>query len=149
MNASIRNGLLASMALLALAATRPQTVDAASLHGAIAYSSSTGAYGTGTGWSAASAENQALYECRQRGGGCQVSLRFQNAWGALAVSSNGYIGTGTGYNTANPSNGEYIAKRYAMQFCKSFGGTNCRVVTARSAVSVRIDNGTNLIPASN
>jgi hypothetical protein len=149
MNTSIRKGLLASMAVLSLAVATPGTVDAASLHGAIAYSPTTGSYGTGTGWSAASAESQALYECRQHGGGCQVSLRFQNVWGALAVSSNGYIGTGTGYNTANPSNGEYIAKRYAMQYCKSFGGTNCRVVTTRSAVSVQIDNGPNLIPASN
>ena len=52
MNTSIRNGFLASIAALSLAAALPQAVDAASLHGAIAYSPTTGSYGTGTGWSA-------------------------------------------------------------------------------------------------
>ena len=149
MNASIRNLLLTSMTAFTLAAAIPQTVDAASRQGAIAYSSTTGVYGTGSDWSASSAEAQALNACRQQGAGCKIVLRFQNVWGALAVSSNGYFGTGTGYGKANPSNGEYIAKRYALQYCKSFGGRDCRVVTTRSAVSVQIDNGTNLIPASN
>ena len=42
----IGKGLLASMAVLSLAAAIPQTVDAASLHGAIAYSPTTGSYGS-------------------------------------------------------------------------------------------------------
>ena len=46
MNTSIGKGLLAAMAVLSLAAAIPQTVDAASLHGAIAYSPTTGSYGS-------------------------------------------------------------------------------------------------------
>lgn len=60
-------------------------------YGAIAYSTSTGAHGYSYDYgSQYDAEQRALNECYQYGGGCQVATWFRNACGALAVGPNGW-----------------------------------------------------------
>ncbi|MCY0095088.1 DUF4189 domain-containing protein [Hoeflea ulvae] len=59
--------------------------------GAIAFSQSSGAYGTSYDYSSRrDAENRAMTECRTRSRGCKVAIWFRNACGAVATGANGW-----------------------------------------------------------
>lgn len=88
----MKKTLLALVAVAGLTAGLPQGVAMArDYYGAIAYSTSTGAHGYSYDYdSRYDAEQRALNECYQYGGGCQVAIWFRNACGALAVGPNGW-----------------------------------------------------------
>lgn len=90
-------------------------------YGAIAYSPSTGAYGTAYDYpSQGAAEQAAMGECSRHAGDCQSPLWFRNACGALFVGNGG--GWGTGWGTSLR-----LANSYAERTCaKNTGGCTSR-----------------------
>jgi len=59
--------------------------------GAIAFSTTTGAFGFSYDHgSRRDAENRAMSECRSRSGGCKVAIWFKNACGSVATGTNGW-----------------------------------------------------------
>jgi serine/threonine-protein kinase len=86
--------------------------------GAIAYSASSGAWGTSYDYQTrAEAEQRALSRCAQ--GDCQVRVWFRNACGALAVGRGNCMGWGWASDKDE-------AQRKALNNCRQYG-TGCSV----------------------
>jgi hypothetical protein len=100
-----------------------QQVFAVNKYGAIAYSSSTGAYGYSyNNTSKYSANRRAIRSCRIRASkkDCKVVIGFKNACGALAKGYNRGFGYGSSVQKT-------IAKHNALNVCRRY--TNrCRVI---------------------
>ena len=113
-NLNLRNVSIAAVSLVIFAAgmeVRPAA--AQDNHGAIAFSQRTGA----VGWSydfptRAAAEQRALQECGQHGGGCRITTWFRNACGALAV------GDGNGWG-GSWGNTRHEAESKALSLCSN------------------------------
>lgn len=100
-----------------------QQVFAANKYGAIAYSSSTGAYGYSyNSKNKYSANKRAIRSCRIRASkkDCKVVVGFKNACGALAKGYNRKFGYGSAAQKT-------IAKRHALNVCHRYAN-RCRVV---------------------
>jgi serine/threonine-protein kinase len=81
-------------------------------YGAIAFSNSSGAWGTSHDYgSRRSAEQSALNRC---GAGCSVVLWFRNACGALATTQNHAYGTGWATDLGD-------AQNIALSGCRPYG----------------------------
>ena len=91
-------------------------------YGAIAYSPSTGTYGTS--WRYASrdaAEDAALQACRQSDvTDCEIGVYFYDRCGALAKGSDGAYGMDHGRTEA-------AAKRNALTVCQRYTEESCRI----------------------
>ena len=103
---------------LALALATP--VFAGDKYGALAYSSSDGAWG----WWAdantqAAASKNALAKCQEHGSGCEVVLEFWNTCAAFAT------GSGSSYGWAH-SDDENAAQSAAVKYCSQHG-SGCEV----------------------
>jgi len=90
------------------------------IYGAIAYGSSSGAYG----WSndladPQAAEQQALNNCKAHGDDCQVVVDFWNTCAAVAADQ-GTVGYGLGDT-------EDQAEEEAVAACEEDGGDNCAI----------------------
>jgi serine/threonine-protein kinase len=87
------------------------TAQAADRFGAIAYSPTTGAWGSSYDHpTRVDAERAAYNDCRKRAEDCQIPLHFKNACGALAVGGDGGWGTGWGTDRS-------IAESWAIKIC--------------------------------
>lgn len=107
-------GVLAAVTIFAAAAEAKE-------HGAIAFSSQSGAHGYSHNYgSRGAAEQRALSGCRNNGGGCRVVLYFNDACGALAVGD----GNGSGYAWA-PTRRQ--AERRALSNCSEYT-SSCQIV---------------------
>lgn len=94
---------------------------AQTLHGAIAYSPNTGAYGYSYNYSTQKqAENEAMYNCDMRARDCVIATTFYNACGAVAAGRNGGWGADWG-NTA------YDAQENALAMCSNYDN-GCQIV---------------------
>lgn len=88
-------------------------------YGAIAFSNSTGAWGTAYDYgSRASAEQAALNRCQEPG--CAVRVWFRNACGALASNSKHDYGWGWAVDLGQ-------AQNIALRECSTYGG--CSITT--------------------
>ncbi len=111
-------GVASLVLILSVAGVQP--ADARDMHGAIAFSQTTGAIGWSYDFSTrGGAENRAMSECRKHGGGCRVATWFKNACGALAV------GNGNAYGGSWAAN-RFEAESKAMSLC-SAESRNCTV----------------------
>jgi len=88
--------------------------------GAIAYSIETGSYGYSTGYSYRQAAESAAHDyCYQNGASdCNTVIWFNNACGALSLSSNGVYGAA--YNASINR-----AQNAAVDYCVANGGDGC------------------------
>ncbi|MFS8048581.1 DUF4189 domain-containing protein [Rhizobium sp. BR 314] len=109
----------ATTALLTL--TMAATVASAAEFGALAYSRSTGSYGSSHNYSTrADAEDEALSNCSSYADDCRIVVYFRNACGALAVGSR--RGFGYGWSARR---GE--ARYTALANCRE-NDRGCRIV---------------------
>lgn len=114
--------LLAAALFAAAGFARPAA--AQGIHGALALSTSTGAYGYGFNYDTPDlARARALSECAKHARDCKVFVDFQRACIAIARGDNNAFGWATGYpNDERPER--------ALNECASQNGTRCKVVTA-------------------
>jgi serine/threonine-protein kinase len=90
--------------------------------GAIAYSTTSGAYGYSYDYPTRSeAEARAISECRTRGSGCEVVIWYRNACGALATAPNGARGWAWAATRKKAQNS-------ALEYCRNHGGDDCGVL---------------------
>ena len=90
-------------------------------YGAIAYGSTSRAYGYSYGWdNEGKAESVAMENCTQHGSDCEVMVWFEHKCGAVAAGdgTTGYWGLG---------NSDGAARDDAMSKCQSGGGNNCAI----------------------
>jgi hypothetical protein len=109
--------MIPAAAMLALVAT-PALAD----FGAIAYSAETGGYGIG--WKSVSrveAARLATDACAGFGGGCAVTLAFENACGALAVGRSPMI------HASAASQALADAEARALDACRRLNDAGCEI----------------------
>jgi serine/threonine-protein kinase len=118
---TIRTTLVAAVATLAFAlAPLSSAVAQGTLHGAIAFSPSTKAYGFSYDYATKrQAEREAMRFCNQEANDCVIAVTFYNGCGAVAAGRNGW-----GADWGATSN---RAQQNALDMCSNYT-TRCRVV---------------------
>jgi serine/threonine-protein kinase len=118
MNRLIKGLVLSCVIIFAFSVIPAQARD---YYGAIAYSKSTGAWGTSIDFSdSQSATDEAIRKCGQPD--CRWLTWFKNSCGALAKSNEGKLGYSYKYTKRAQ------AERAAIKACRDIGGTNCRTI---------------------